>query len=155
MSSEKDNSGDYERDERTIKLLRELREKLHNRNISTARLAAYQLSWRQEDGLMILKEALFGEYERTTKKAAAYGMRSMKGRMFKLATETIEQGLKHRDKTTKAACIKCLAIMKGEAPKKGGGKGGSKSGGKRKVNNAKSSYKPKSKPKTDEINYNR
>ncbi len=150
MSIEKDNSADYERDERTIKLLRELREKLHSHNISTARVAAYQLSWRQEDGLMILKEALFGDYERTTKKAAAYGMRSMKGRMFKLATETIEQGLKHRDKTTKAACIKCLAIMKGEIPKKS-----SKGGDKRKVSNSKSSYKPKSKPKTDEINYNR
>ena len=149
MSSGKDNSGEYERDERTIKLLRELREKLHSRNISTARVAAYQLSWRQEDGLLILKEALFGDYERTTKKAAAYGMRSMKGRMFKLATETIEQGLKHRDKTTKAACIKCLAIMKGETPKKGGGGGGGK------VTNAKSSYKPKSKPKPYEINYNR
>jgi hypothetical protein len=152
MSNEKSNSGDYERDERTIKLLRELREKLHSKNISTARLAAYQLSWRQEDGLMILKEALFGDYERTTKKASAYGMRSMKGRMLKLATETIEQGLKHRDKTTKAACIKCLALMKGEAPKKAPG-----GGGKRKVNNAKSSYKPKPKPKPkpDEINYNR
>jgi len=149
MSSGKDNSGEYERDERTIKLLRELREKLHSRNISTARVAAYQLSWRQEDGLLILKEALFGDYERTTKKAAAYGKRSMKGRMFKLATETIEQGLKHRDKTTKAACIKCLAIMKGEAPKKSGG------GSKRRVTSTKSSYKPKSKPKPDEINYNR
>ena len=104
MSNEKGNSGEYERDERTIKLLRELREKLHNRDISKARLAAHQLSWKQEDGLMILKEALFGDYPRTTKKAAAYGMRSMKGRMLKLATEAIEQGLKHRDRTTKAAC---------------------------------------------------
>ena len=98
---------------------------------------------------MILKEALFGDYQRTTKKAAAYGMRSMKGRMLKLAKETIEQGLNHRDKTTKAACVKCLAIMRGEKPKP------SKGGGKRRVHNAKSSYKPKSKPKTDEINYNR
>ena len=149
MSNEKDNSGEYERDERTIKLLRELREKLHNRNISTARLAAHQLSWKQEDGLMILKEALFGDYPRTTKKAAVYGMRSMKGRMLKMATEIIEQGLKHRDKTTKAACIKCLVIMRGEAPKKGQG------GGKRKVQSTKSGYKPKSKPKDTEINYNR
>lgn len=151
MGSDKENSSDHQRDERTLKLLRELREKLHSRDISTARLAAHQLSWKQEDGLMILKEALFGDYQRTTKKAAAYGMRSMKGRMLKMATEVIEQGLNHRDRTTKAACIKCLAIMRGEAPKKSN-KGPA---GKRRIQSAKSSYKPKPKPKTNETNYNR
>jgi len=36
-----------------------------------------------------------------------------------MATEVLEQGLKNRDRTTKAACIKALSIIKGEAPKKG------------------------------------
>jgi hypothetical protein len=84
-------------------------------NISTARLAASNLSWKQEDGLAILTEALFGSYPRTAKKAAAYGLRSMNGRMRKLALEVLQQGLKHRDRTTKAACIKSISLMKGGA----------------------------------------
>jgi hypothetical protein len=67
----------------------------------------------QEDGLAILTETLLGDYSRTTKKAAAYGLRSMKGRMKKMASEVLEQGLKHRDRTTKAACVKALFLMKG------------------------------------------
>jgi len=82
-------------------------------NISTARLAASNLSWKQEDGLAILTEALFGSYPRTAKKAAAYGLRSMNGRMRKMALEVLQQGLKHRDRTTKAACIKSIFLMKG------------------------------------------
>jgi hypothetical protein len=71
------------------------------------------LSWKQEDGLAILTEALFGSYPRTAKKAAAYGLRRMNGRMRKLASEVLQQGLKHRDRTTKAACIKSISLMKG------------------------------------------
>ena len=97
-------------------------------DISTARLAASNLSWKQEDGLAILTEALFGSYPRTAKKAAAYGLRSMNGRMRKMAAEVLEQGLKHRDRTTKAACIKSISLMKGAVSEKAGLHSGSASG---------------------------
>ena len=71
------------------------------------------LSWKQEDGLTILTEVLFGSYPRTAKKAAAYGLRRMNGRMRKLASEVLNQGRKHYDRTTKAACIKSVSLMKG------------------------------------------
>jgi hypothetical protein len=99
------------RDEASIALLRGLREKLLSKNISTARVAASNLAWKQEDGLAILAEALLGDYPRTTKKAAAYGLRKTNGRMQKMALEILQKGLKHRDRTTKAACIKCLSLM--------------------------------------------
>jgi hypothetical protein len=108
-----------QRDAASVELLRKLREKLLSGNISTARVAALNLSWKQEDGLAILKEALFGNYPRTAKKAAAYGLRSMNGRMQKMASEVLEQGLRHRDRTTKAACVKSISLMKGQVPGKG------------------------------------
>ena len=108
------------KDPAAIEKLRQLTRKLCSEDITTARLAAFNLSWMQEDGLAILTNILLGDFSRTTKKAAAYGLRSMKGRMKKPATEILEQGLKNRDRTIKAACIKALAIMKGEAPKKDG-----------------------------------
>jgi len=77
------------------------------------------LAWKQEDGLAILTEALFGNYPRTAKKAAAYGLRSMNGRMQKMALEVLKQGLKHRDRTTKAACVKSISLMKGQVSGKG------------------------------------
>lgn len=108
------NSSERQRDAATIELLKKLREKLFVDHISTARVAAYNLSWLQEDGLAILKEALFGNYSRNAKKAAAYGLRNMKGRMKKLAAEALEQGLNHTDRTTQAACLKSLQLMRGE-----------------------------------------
>ena len=107
-----------QRDEATIELLKKLREKLFSEHISHARVAAYNLSWLQEDGLAILKEALFGDYSRNAKKAAAYGLRNMKGRMKKMAAEVLEQDLTHRDTTTKAASLKSLQLMRGEVPPK-------------------------------------
>ena len=120
MSLDKKNSPDRQRDQATVEILRKLRKELLSDNISTARLAAFNLSWKQEDGLTILTEALFGNYSRTTKKAAAYGLRSMNGRMQKPALEVLEQGLRHRDRTTKAACIKSLTLMKNGTSKKAG-----------------------------------
>lgn len=122
------NSSGREKDEAAIKLLRQLREKLFSSDISTARLAGFNLSWKQEDGLAILKEALFGDYPRTTKKAAAYGLRSMHGRMKQLGAEVLQQGLNHRDRVTREACVKALALMKGKAPRKGGSGGKPKPG---------------------------
>jgi hypothetical protein len=120
MKSEEQKSSGQAKDEASIELLRQLTRKLCSNDISTARLAAFNLSWMQEDGLAILTETLYGNYSRTTKKAAAYGLRSMKGRMKKMALEVLEQGLKHRDRTTKAACVKALFLMKGGTGKKGG-----------------------------------
>lgn len=135
MKSEGDKTSGRERDEATIEALRQLTRKLCSGDISTARVAAFNLSWMQEDGLAILTNILLGDFSRTAKKAAAYGLRSMKGRMQKLAAEVHEQGLKHRDRTTKAVCIKSLSLMKGGAPEKG-----------------KSDSKPKSgKPRIQEI----
>ena len=106
-------------DEEAIKALKELTKKLCSNDITIARLAAFNLSWMQEDGLAILSNILNGDFTRTSKKAAAYGLRSMKGRMKKLAVEVLQKGLRSRDRTTKAACIKALSLMdKGASPKK-------------------------------------
>ena len=86
------------------------------------------LSWKQEDGLAILTEALFGNYPRTAKMAAAYGLRSTNGRMRKMAAEVLAQGLKHRDRTTQAACIKSIFLMKGGSSGKAGSHSGPASG---------------------------
>ena len=120
MTEEKKEPYDSEKHEAALERLRQLRENLFSKDISTARLAGFNLSWMQEDGLAILKEALFGNYPRTTKKAAAYGLRSMHGRMKKLGAEVLEQGANHSDRMTREACAKALAIMNGQLPKKTG-----------------------------------
>ncbi len=109
-----------EKEKTSLELLRKLREKLFSEHISTARLAAQRLGWLQDDGLTILKEALFGDYSKIVKKAAAYGLRSMRGRMKRAAIEVLQQGLIHRDRTTQAACLKSLQIIHGEIPKRTG-----------------------------------
>ncbi len=101
-----------EKDQAAVALLAQLREKLHSEEISHARKAAFTLSWMQEDGLDILVEALFGSFPRDTKKAAAYGLRSMNGRMRKLAEEALTKGLTHPNRITKDACAKSLQLMK-------------------------------------------
>jgi hypothetical protein len=107
-----------ERDEATIAKLKELSVGLFSGDITKARLAGRSLSWMQDDGLLILKQALFGDFSRTTKKAAAYGLRSMQGRMKKLGIEVLEQGMKNRDATTKAACKKSLKLIREAKAKK-------------------------------------
>jgi len=127
MKSDETKSSEKERDEAAVEQLRQLTRKLCSNDITIARLAAHNLSWMQEDGLAILTETLMGNYSRTTKKAAAYGLRSMKGRMKKMALEVLEQGLRHRDRTTKAACVKALSLMKGGTSKKDGSQSRSQS----------------------------
>ena len=119
MKFEGQKSSAREKDAAAIELLRQLTRKLCSDDITTARLGAFNLSWMQEDGLAILTQVLLGDFSRTSKKAAAYGLRSMKGRMKKQALEVLQQGLKQRDRTTKAACIKALSLVKGGAAKKG------------------------------------
>ncbi|MHC4624747.1 MAG: hypothetical protein ACYS4W_12690 [Planctomycetota bacterium] len=118
MKLEKRKPSGREKDEATVELLGQLRAKLHSEDISTARRAAHKLSWMQEDGLDILKEALFGNFPRTAKKAAAYGLRSMHGRMKKMASEILKEGLKHSNRMTREACEKGLSLMEGKTPKK-------------------------------------
>ena len=101
-----------EKDQTAVVVLAQLREKLHSGEISLARKAAYNLSWMQEDGLDILVEALLGGFSRDTKKAAAYGLRSMNGRMRKLAEAALTKGLASSNRITKDACAKSLQLMK-------------------------------------------
>ena len=123
LEEQQQNKPKRKNDDEAIKALKELTMKLCSNDITTARLAAHNLSWMQEDGLAILANILNGDFTRTSKKAAAYGLRSMKGRMRKLAIEVLEKGLKSRDRTTKAACIKALSLMnKGASAKDDSGK---------------------------------
>lgn len=125
------------RDEATLEMLKQLRMKLMSNDISRARVAAFNLSWLQEDGLAILKEALFGNYPSTAKKAAGYGLRSMRGRMKKMAVEVLEAGTAHADKSTREVCKKSLGIMRGEIvvppPRRKGKKGGKRPYSKREI----------------------
>ncbi|MFH1884426.1 MAG: hypothetical protein ABIL62_17160, partial [Planctomycetota bacterium] len=93
-----------EKDEASIKLLRKLRELLYSSDASNRRRAAYKLSWMQEDGLDILKTALFGNCPVPTRNAAAYGLRKMRGRMKIMALEVLQQGLKRHDTSTGEIC---------------------------------------------------
>ncbi|MCE5185607.1 MAG: hypothetical protein LLF76_05720 [Planctomycetaceae bacterium] len=138
------------RDEKTIAMLKDLSQRLFSGDINKARLAAHQLSWMQEDGFVILKLALFGNYSRNSKKAAAYGLRSMKGRMKKAAVELLKEGLNDRDRTTKAASKKALQLMKilppdsrrPQRPKQGGPRQGRP--GQRRMQDIRSERKPQS-----------
>ena len=102
------------RDEATIEKLKQLRQKLMSPDISRARVAGFQLSWLQEDGMAVLQEALFGNYPQTAKKAAGYGLRSMRGRMKKVAIEVLEKGIAHQDRVTREVSKTSLGLMRGE-----------------------------------------
>ena len=114
---EKKETSDREKDEASIKLLRKLREQLYSSDASNRRRAAYKLSWMQEDGLEILKETLFGSCPVPSRNAAAYGLRKMRGRMKKAALEILEQGLKHRDNSTRGICRNALQMLGQKVPK--------------------------------------
>lgn len=145
------------RDEATIEKLKQLRLKLMSDNISHARVAAFQLSWLQEDGMAVLQEALFGNYSQIAKKAAGYGLRSMRGRMKKAAIEVLEKGLQHQDRTTSEVCKTSLGLLRGEIvispPKRRPKKTGNKRRSKRNIqsvskepNGNLKSYRPKQNP---------
>ena len=118
MRLEKRKPSGREKDEEAIKLLEQLREKLYVDDISAARRAAFNLSWKQEDGLDILKEALFNDSPRTAKIAAVYGLRNMQGRMKKPALTLLEQGLKHRKTDIRDACSHALSLTRQRIRKK-------------------------------------
>jgi predicted chitinase len=101
-----------EKDQKAIELLERLRENVYSDNPSTARHAAFNLSWMQEDGFEILKEALFGTACRATKGAAAYGLRKMRGRMKKNGMALLEEGLRHSNEGTRQVCARALSLDK-------------------------------------------
>jgi hypothetical protein len=101
-----------EKDAAAIAKLEQLREKLYSDNPSVARHSAFNLSWMQEDGYDILKEALFSSAPRLTKGAAAYGLRKMRGRMSKCAIALIEEGAKDKNISTRQVCERALSLEK-------------------------------------------
>lgn len=107
-----------EKDARSIKLLAQLRDKLYCEHVPVARRAAFNLSWMQEDGLDILKEALFSKAGRRTKAAAAYGLRKMRGRMTGPAVEVLSEGLADSDRMTAEVCENALSILEKGVPAK-------------------------------------
>lgn len=116
MESEKRILTGREKDEAAVKLLAKLKEQLRSSDASSRRKAAFNLSWMQEDGLEILKEALTGNNHITTKNAAAYGLRKMRGRMKKVALDILNQGLKHPDSSTRQVSASALQLLGQKVP---------------------------------------
>jgi hypothetical protein len=114
MNSQGREPSDQQKHEAAVALLRKLKDKMHTSDITSARKAAYQLSWMQEDGLAILKAAIFSGSSKTAKKAAAYGLRSMRGRMKKPAAEVLKEGREHQNRIVRDICTKALLIMEGK-----------------------------------------
>jgi len=124
MEAEKKRSSQekQENNEGSKDLLEKLREQILSSNGSIRRQAGFNLSWMQEDGLEILKAALFGNSLTTTRNAAAYGLRKMRGRMKKMALEVLQEGLEHQNSTIREVCSKALILMGEKAPQKQPGK---------------------------------
>jgi len=118
MESEIRKRSGREKDKASIKLLEKLRGQLYSSNASNRRRAGFNLSWMQEDGLEVLRDALFGDFPTTTKNAAAYGLRKMHGRMKKMALDVFKQGLKHRDSSTREVCRNALSLLGQKIPEK-------------------------------------
>jgi hypothetical protein len=112
MRLEKRQPSGREKDQASIELLEKLREQLYSSNLSTVRQSAFHLSWMQEDGLDVLREALLGETPRRAKSAAAYGLRKMRGRMRKQAEDTLAEGTTHQDPVTADISRNALNVLK-------------------------------------------
>lgn len=126
MEIEKRKLSGREKDEESIRLLAKLRDQLYSNNASNRRQAAFNLSWMQEDGLEILKAALFSDFHITTKNAATYGLRNMHGRMKKMAMEVLQQGLQIHDRDTKTVCRNALSRLEGKPERKPASRGNAK-----------------------------
>lgn len=117
MNLEKRIPSGREKDEAAIQLLEKLREQLYCSNLTLIRRSAFNLSWLQEDGLEILKEALFmGESPRRTKCAATYGLRKMRGRMKRMAREVLEQGAQSTNPEIAQVCTNALKVLDEKRP---------------------------------------
>jgi hypothetical protein len=150
MESEKNGVAQRQEGQSCEKLLEKLKEQLLSSNASVRRQAAFTLSWMQEDGLEILKKTVFADYPVSTKNAAAYGMRKMRGRMKKLALEAFHEGLEHHNSSTKEVCAKALELMEG-----GKKKTPKKTQAKQKIQAVSRKKKPSRKQDLQKTNWNR
>lgn len=116
MEPERRMQSGREKDEAAIKMLEKLQDQLRSSDASNRRRAGFNLSWMQEDGLEILRSALFGDELVTTKNAAAYGLRKMRGRMKKMARDVLNEGLKHRDSSTRQVSRNALQLLGQKVP---------------------------------------
>jgi hypothetical protein len=147
MKLEKRQPSGREKDEASIELLDKLREQLYSSNISTVRQSAFRLSWMQEDGLDILREALLSDTPRRAKSAAAYGLRKMRGRMKKRAEETLAEGATSPDRgTADIARNALLVIKKGKAAPKRPSRPVGKRPGKFEIRDVKGQERPRRQP---------
>jgi hypothetical protein len=113
MKLEKRQPTGREKDEESIQLLEQLREQLYSSNISTVRQSAFRLSWMQEDGLEILREALLGDTPRRAKSAAAYGLRKMRGPDAQNGRGDVGGRLaRHEDRGTAEISRNALVVLK-------------------------------------------
>lgn len=150
MESGKKGFEKHEEGKSCEKLLERLKEQLLSSNASVRRQAAFSLSWMQEDGLDILKATVFGDHPVSTKNAAAYGMRKMRGRMKKLAIETFNEGLEHHNSSTKEVCENALEMIK-----TGNRKMVKKTAPKQKIKEVPSKKKKRKKSTLQQTNWNR
>jgi len=111
MDLEKTENPNVHDEESSAELLAKLRDDMASSNPSVRRQAAFNLSWLQEDGLEVLKETLLGNTSKSSKTAAAYGLRKMRGRMKKMAREVFEQGLESQDGDTHDVCKTALLVV--------------------------------------------
>ena len=128
MNLERRPVSDKEKDEDSAELLDKLRGRLHCGNVSIARRAAYNLSWMQEDGLDILKEALLADSPKATKTAAAYGLRNMRGRMKKMALACLEEGSEQPNRDIRDVCNRALMLLGMKSPEASPSKASGKRG---------------------------
>jgi len=118
MNLERRKPSGRERDGTAVKLLAKVREQLYSSHAFTRRRAASRLAWMQEDGLDVLKEALFGEAPTGTKSAATYGLRKMQGRMKEMAFSVLQEGLKDKHIATREVCKNALLVLAQRTPGK-------------------------------------
>lgn len=109
-----------EKDQASQEVLRQLRDTLFSDNISKRRRAAFKLSWLQEDGMEVLQQVLTGSCPKKTKNAAAYGLRSMRGRMRKMALDVLVDGYENGEPETSDVCRRALGIIKKRWPERFG-----------------------------------
>jgi methylthioribose-1-phosphate isomerase len=103
-----------EKDQEAVEMLEKLREQLFFANLTVARQTAFNLSWLQEDGMEILKEALLSESaSRRARGAAAYGLRKMRGRMRKPARDILEEGARNPMRSIAQVCKNALSVLDG------------------------------------------
>jgi hypothetical protein len=101
---------DEQKAQAAARQLKLLKEKMYCGDVSRARRAAHNLSWMQEDGLEIFREALMSDASGATKNAAGYGLRHMQGRMKKAAIVVLREALRYPDPMTRDISKKALQM---------------------------------------------